>query len=318
MSKKFIVTTTINPPTTALLKYASLQDWHVIVAGDHKTNGNLFNCLKNVTYLSPEDQNLIAPELSELIGWNCMERKNMAILEAYRRGAEYIALIDDDNIPYNDWGNDLCVGKETTVKFYPKQNENDIAFDPVGAFDEYKHLWHRGFPLELLPDRVYNIVEQKTIVPDLQAILWDGDPDVDAICRMMYRPKCKFNPDKFPMASDRFGPCNGQNIILSRKIVQHYFLFPQTERMQDIWASYYIQAIGFKVVYTKPGVFSDRSMGTVGRYSVINDMKKEYLGMEYNKRMLKDLMTNPESIHTYLPERASKAFYKWKEVINSL
>ena len=315
---KFIVTTTINPPTEALRKYASLPDWHVIVAGDHKTNGNLFHNIKNVTYLSPEAQDSISPELSTLIGWNCMERKNMAILEAYRSGAEYIALIDDDNIPYDDWGKDLCVGKETLVNFYYNKGDYDIAFDPLGAFDEYRHLWHRGFPLELLPDRDYTNVVQKTVVPDLQAILWDGDPDVDAICRMMYRPKCKFNPSKLPMASDRFSPCNGQNIILSRRVIADYFLFPQTERMQDIWASYYIQSKGFRVVYTKPGVLSDRSLGTVGRYSVINDMKKEYLGMEYNKRMLEDLLKNPEFIHTYLPERASKAFYKWKEVINSL
>jgi hypothetical protein len=36
--KKIIVTTTINPPTDALLKYAKLEGWTVIVAGDLKTN----------------------------------------------------------------------------------------------------------------------------------------------------------------------------------------------------------------------------------------------------------------------------------------
>ena len=38
------------------------------------------------------------PKLSKLIGWNCIQRRNFAILEAYERGAEIIALIDDDNI----------------------------------------------------------------------------------------------------------------------------------------------------------------------------------------------------------------------------
>jgi hypothetical protein len=315
---KFIVTTTINPPTKALLKYASIPGWHVIVAGDLKTKHEQFSDLENITYLSPQDQESQHQELSDLIGWNCMERKNMAILEAYSRGAEYIALIDDDNIPYDDWGNDLCVGKKTLVNYYMKTGENDIAFDPIGACEEYKHLWHRGFPLELLPHRSYKNKCLENIIPDLQAIMWDGDPDVDAICRMIHKPQCKFDPRYFPMASDRFSPCNGQNIILSRKVISDYFLFPQTERMQDIWASYYIQSRGFKVVYTKSGVFSDRSLGTIGRYSVINDMKKEYLGMEYNKRMLEDLKSNSESIHTYLPERASKAFSVWKQVINSL
>ena len=35
--KKYIATTTINPPTEALIKYSKLKDWTVIVAGDLKT-----------------------------------------------------------------------------------------------------------------------------------------------------------------------------------------------------------------------------------------------------------------------------------------
>jgi len=211
------------------------------------------------------------------------------------------------------------VGKETKTTLYLKQNENDIAFDPIGSFKEYSHLWHRGFPLELLPDRKYDkFIKDVIIVPDLQAILWNGDPDVDAICRMIYKPRCIFDPLKFPIASDRFGPCNGQNIILSRKIISDYFLFPQTERQQDIWASFYIQSKGYKIIYTKPGVLSDRSLGTMGRYSVITDMKKEYCGMEYNKKLLEDLMINPEFIHKYLSEQSSKSFREWKEIIKNL
>ena len=33
-------------------------------------------------------------------GWNCIQRRNFVILEALERGATQIALIDDDNIPY--------------------------------------------------------------------------------------------------------------------------------------------------------------------------------------------------------------------------
>jgi len=92
-----IATTTINPPTEALLKYASFG-MEVIVAGDLKTQHNLFQNIPNVTYIHPNYQESKYKKLSDLIGWNCMERKNMAILEAYSRGADYIALIDDDNI----------------------------------------------------------------------------------------------------------------------------------------------------------------------------------------------------------------------------
>jgi hypothetical protein len=81
--KKIVVTTTINPPTEALLKYASLDGWHVIVAGDLKTPHDLFSSLENVTYLSPHYQEQEYPVLSELIGWKCIQRRNFAILEAY-------------------------------------------------------------------------------------------------------------------------------------------------------------------------------------------------------------------------------------------
>ena len=97
--KKIIATTTINPPTEALLKYASMPDWHVIVAGDLRTPHDLYENLDNVTYLSPDNQLENYPVLSELIGWKCIQRRNFAILEAYKLGADIIAIIDDDNIP---------------------------------------------------------------------------------------------------------------------------------------------------------------------------------------------------------------------------
>ena len=142
--KKIIATTTINPPTEALLKYASLDGWHVIVAGDLKTPHDLFNDLKNITYLSPDYQEQEYPLLSSLIGWKCIQRRNFAILEAYKMGADIIAVIDDDNIPYEGWGEDLMVDRLSEVTMYATE---DIVFDPIGALNEHKELWHRGFPL---------------------------------------------------------------------------------------------------------------------------------------------------------------------------
>ena len=54
-------------------------------------------------------------KLSRMIGWNCIQRRNFAILEAYERGAQIIALIDDDNIPYNNWFKKIFVNKNIYV-----------------------------------------------------------------------------------------------------------------------------------------------------------------------------------------------------------
>jgi hypothetical protein len=310
--KKIIATTTINPPTEALLKYASMPDWHVIVAGDLKTPHDLYANLDNVTYLSPEYQEKEHPILSELIGWKCIQRRNFAILEAYKQGADIIAIIDDDNIPYEDWGKDLMVDQLTEVTLY---NTHDIAFDPIGALDEHKELWHRGFPLERVPFRNYKEKSTVSIVPQIQAIFWNGEPDVDAVCRMIYNPYCSFNPNQFPIAGNKPAPFNSQNTIISRNIVKDYFLFPHIGRMDDIWAAYYVQSKGNKVVFSKPGVLSDRSLGTAGRYSIVEDMKREYIGMENNMNLLQDLSQDPDLIKNYLPEQSWKAFIEWKNII---
>jgi hypothetical protein len=310
--KKFIATTTINPPTSALLKYAKMREWIIVVAGDLKTKHELFENLDNVIYLSPENQEKTYPKLSELIGWGCIQRRNLAILHAYNLGADIIGIIDDDNIPYDDWGKDIMIDTEIDVNYYII---DDIVFDSMGALDGYNHLWHRGFPLEKIPFRNYSKKIRKKIIPKIQAIYWNGDPDVDAVCRMIYNPHCEFNNENFPISSNKPSPFNSQNTIISRDIVKDYFLFPYIGRMDDIWASYYVQAKGNHVVFSKPGVYSDRRLGTTGRYSIIEDMKREYIGMENNVNLINDLSINPDNIKNYLPEKSWKAFLEWKKLV---
>jgi hypothetical protein len=312
--KKIIATTTINPPTDALIKYSKLNGWSVIVAGDKKTDHSLYKNLENIRYLTPEEQSEKYPILSELIGWNCIQRRNFAILEAYKQGADVIGIIDDDNVPNDDWGSNIYLNKEVLVDYY---RTDDIVFDSLGSLKNYEHLWHRGFPLERIPFRDYSIKEKKIIIPKVQVIYWDGEPDVDAICRMIFNPKCTFDKNQFPFSSDKLSPFNSQNIIIDKSVVEDYFLFPHIGRMDDIWASYFMQAKGHEIIFTEPQVYSDRTIGTVGRYSAIEDMKKEYLGMENNLNLVKDLLESPNNIQKYLPEKSWLAFNEWIKAVRS-
>ncbi len=313
--KKIIATTTINPPTEALLKYANLKDWHVIVAGDTKTPHHLYENLNNVTYLSPEYQENNFKKLSDLIGWKCIQRRNFAILEAYIKGADIIAIIDDDNIPYDNWCDEIYVDKKVKTKVYLT---DDIVFDSIGSLREHPNLWHRGFPLERVSFRNYDKYEELEIIPKVQAIFWDGEPDVDAVCRMINNPYCKFDKSQFPFSSNKPSPFNSQNTIISRSVVSDYFLFPHIGRMDDIWAAYYLQSKGNQVIFSKPGVLSDRTLGSTGRYSLIEDMKREYIGLENNLKLLIDLNLDPESIKNYLPEQSYLAFQEWKSIISNI
>ena len=60
-------------------KYSRMDDWELIVVGDKKTPHYDYNNL-NCVYLSPEYQEETYPELSEVIGWNSIQRRNLSLI----------------------------------------------------------------------------------------------------------------------------------------------------------------------------------------------------------------------------------------------
>ena len=302
-----IVTTTIYPISEATKKFASFKNWNFIIVGDKKTPHDeyieLANNNKNVIYLTPEYQEENFKEISDLIGWNTISRRNIGFLEALKNNSEIIASVDDDNIPLDNWGENIMIGKPTNVYYY---ESDELAFDPIGVTN-YPNLWHRGFPIQIL-DKRNNIKKQKKIIkPDIQADFWNGDPDIDAICRMEHHPNCKFKDKYFPLASNKISPFNSQNTFISKKVLPHYFLFPHIGRMDDIWASYYVLSKGFKVVYNKASVFQKRN-----EHDLTKDMLKEFIGYENNLNLIKDLKKNSNNINSYIPERSRLAFLRYQ------
>ena len=295
--KKVIVTTTINKPTKAIDLFESMEGWDLVVIGDKKTPADYK--LKSGQYISPEEQESYDKPLSDAIGWNCIQRRNFGLLWALDLKADIVAVIDDDNIPLKNWGINLLVNQEVKVKEYQTL---DSVFDPVGATN-HKELWHRGFPLQCLQNRNYEKSIEKNIRPDIQADFWNGDPDIDAICRMEHAPECNFSESYFPFASTKPAPFNSQNTFLSGSCLKDYFLFPHVGRMDDIWAAYYMQAKGYKVVFNSPSVYQERNP-----HDLTKDMKKEYLGYENNLNLVKDMNNDPESILSYLPGPSIRAF----------
>lgn len=295
--KKVIVTTTINPPTEAVIKFDKLSDWDLVVIGDKKTPSDYK--LERGRYVSPAEQESYDKRFSDAVGWNCIQRRSVGYLIAYDMGADVIATIDDDNIPVENWGKSLMIGQEVETNYY----ETDLpAFDPVGATN-HGAIWHRGFPLQLIPKRDYSKKSRKKVRVDVQADFWNGDPDIDAVCRMEHAPDCKFDPASFPIASNKISPFNSQNTFISRHVLKDYFLYPYIGRMDDIWASFYVQAKGHNVVYGPATVDQLRNV-----HDLVRDMKAEYIGYENNLNLLKDLSEDPESICKYLPGTAIHAW----------
>lgn len=294
--KKIIVTTTINFPTEAMKKYVAMKDWKVIVVGDIKTPHDEYKKLECI-YLSPEYQEEHYKEISDVIGWKTIQRRNIGFIEAYKRGADIVATVDDDNIPYDNWGKEILIGKKVEVDCWDSQLD---VIDPLQATNN-KQLWHRGYPIHLIKHR-HNIeyVGKKTIVPLVQANLWDGDPDIDSILRLSESPIVKFDNIK-PYCFNKLSPFNSQNTFLSRTVIPYYTVLPFVGRMDDIWGGYLIQSI-FKdsIVYAEATVYQKRN-----EQDLVKNLENEILGYRFTKEFVKELRLETD----YIPEK-TRLFYK--------
>lgn len=267
--KKFIVTTTINSPTEATLKFSKMDGWQLIVVGDTKTPHQEYEMLDCI-YLTPEYQEENYKDLSDAIGWRSIQRRNIGFVEAYRRGADVIATVDDDNIPYDDWGKDLLVGEEVEIDLWESENG---FFDPLSVTNR-PDLWHRGYPISLVPSKnnvnYMGKTKRKVLV---QANLWDGDPDIDALCRLSNMPCVKYDIEK-PYGSEQNSPFNSQNTFLAREVIPYYMVIPHVGRMDDIWGSYIIQDMfPDSVIYHKPTVYQDRN-----EQDLVTNLENEIIG----------------------------------------
>lgn len=277
---KYIVTTTINPPTLATIKYSRKEDWTLIVVGDTKTPHYEYENL-NCIYLSPEYQEKTYPELSNTIGWKSIQRRNIGFVEAYNRGADIVATVDDDNIPYDSWGTNVVVGETVEIDFY---HTHLGVFDPLSV-TEHNQVWHRGYPIELVPFRkevTYGgKLKRKVLV---QADLWDGDPDIDAMARLSIKPTVKFSVQD-AYGSTSISPFNSQNTFLARDVIPYYSVFPHVGRMDDIWGGYVLQHyFPNSVIYNKASVFQDRNV-----QDLITNLEKEIMGYRKTSELIRCL-----------------------------
>lgn len=298
---KFIVTTTINGPTKALDSFSKFKDWQLIVVGDlstpHKEYVN-FNCI----YLHPEEQEKKYKKLSKAIGWKSIQRRNIGFVEAFKHGAEVIATVDDDNIPYSNWGKDLHVGADVVCDLYQPKQE---VFDPLSITNS-NYVWHRGFPIEYVPNRLdveyLGKTKRKVLV---QADLWDGDPDIDAIARLSVKPNVKFSEVTEPFCSNKISPFNSQNTFIAREALPYFPVLPFVGRMDDIWGSYLLQhKFPNSVIYNRATVYQERNP-----QDLVTNLELEILGYRNTLRLIKDL----ENSHKYFPEKTNEFLKAYRE-----
>jgi hypothetical protein len=297
MERVAIVTTTIYVPKL-LSSYAADAKAHghaplFVVVADKKTDpGAEAFCAKlaqestlRVEYFTVERQDEYLsrfPALKDHLPWNCIQRRNVGILFAYEEGCETIITIDDDNFRVTeDYIGAHAVDGEKSCDVV----ETSTGWMNVCALLKEAHgrtFYHRGFPLEKRHlDEAWR-TKTENVRPVVNAGLWLGDPDVDAMERLYWGSEptdaVEYTGTRnHAPAKGVWTPFNSQNTALARRCIPAYFLSPLVGRYDDIWAAYIIKKIADhldeSIVFGEPIVRQERNP-----HNYWKDLDKERYG----------------------------------------
>lgn len=284
-----LISTTINVPGNLTQWREALDDTDaVIIAGDVQSPHDEITAYMATlpghnVYLHPDHQTHWA--VSEHIGWRCIQRRNIALLEAMRLDPEYIISVDDDNYPMTALQiieyDEILRGHRTA----PMVHSASGWFNPGLAC--IPSVVHRGYPLK---QRVvdgqrldYNLSHFSEPAPvGVAASLWLGDPDIDAIERLTTDPTIEAIAfPRFILSPGTWAPFNSQATAIIGQLAPGFFMWPGVGRYDDIWASYLMRALmqkhGYSVHYGEPFVRQHRN-----EHDVLKDLEHEMFGMRFN------------------------------------
>lgn len=300
MIETVLITTTINVPTVLTQWATSMKagDW-IIVAGDHKSpHEDIKNLLAiiqshtnvNCMYLHPSAQ--MHWRVSEVIGWNCIQRRNIALLEAIRLQPRYILTIDDDNAPTS------ARQVEKLVEIMNGQHDQAMAISTdTGWYNPGRHcitdegnvVTHRGFPPSQRHTFTYSTKTPIVPIIGVAAMLWTGEPDIDAVERIAVQPSVTsvLLPNVI-LTPHTWAPFNTQATMFRGELAPAMFMWPHVGRYDDIWASYVTRAVmdqlEWGAYYGHPVVHQERNP-----HDLVKDLKAEIFGMEHNETIIKAL-----------------------------
>ncbi|MCG9891867.1 MAG: STELLO glycosyltransferase family protein [Thermosynechococcaceae cyanobacterium MS004] len=259
-TKKFIVITTINEPTLAVEGFAKIDNYQLVVVADKKTPAN-WN-YEDVLFLSVEEQEKHSSSLSKRLPYNHYARKNLGYLYAINHGAETIVDTDDDNIPKKNWSMPLYQAS------YLKSSE---ALGFVNVYKSFTkiHIWPRGFPLDLVKSDSHLLKESELTKTLVNVGIWqglaDGDPDVDAIYRLVDNTPCFFaDRDPVVLAKGTICPFNSQNTAFQKALFPLLYLpcfvtFRYTDILRGLVAQPIMWLLDYHLGFTKATVTQERN-----------------------------------------------------------
>ena len=286
------VITTINEPNDAmnkLLSHANQVGAPVIVVGDTKTPNTWAG--HGYEFLSIESQLNNSSEFALALPTKHYARKNLGYLWARNLGVEWIYETDDDNVPI-----------ESPFRLRNLQMKADIfqtATNWLNIYEVFGYtstselppiIWPRGFDLRSL--KLHSTFsETKTLTSPIQQGLANGDPDVDAIYRLVLGNFINFNP-RTPIAltGNQVCPINSQTTWWHSSVYQLMYL-PSTctFRLTDILRGFVAWRILIekdeKITFHAPVVRQDRN-----EHDLLRDFSDETELFLHSGNLIADLL----------------------------
>jgi hypothetical protein len=298
-----LILTTINIPTVLSLYRAHDPDVRFFVAVEKSKRPTEIE-----EYLAKHIPNSFfccigSPEwrCSDFIGWNTIARRNIALLEALKWGAEILISCDDDNIPIDGyaqyfkklWYHPPGHG----ARWYRRREDINGApffngvmarphygrwFDPASLC--FPKVVQRGFPQELDRDEVRFKPVTGAKIGIAQGMIL-GDPDTSAVDRISQHPEVHQVSELLRAGivtdpGETWAPLNSQNIAFVRELAPCFLMVPAYKRGDDIYAGLVAQRImrehGYHIHFGQPFVLQQRNP-----HNLLKDLADEQWASEH-------------------------------------
>jgi len=198
---------------------------------------------------------------ADFIPWNTDNRRNVGFLAALADGCDVLISIDDDNFCLADVDfvgdhREALHPGNGTLRNGDALTDGHGWFNPCALlrYERDARIFPRGFPYAArgtaVPRAAHATAPTLTQPVAINAGLWLGDPDVDAITRLAIGPRATaFEPPSVVLGPDVWMPIDSQNTALTRAAVTAYYYvrmqYPVRglvlDRFGDIFSGYFVQ-----------------------------------------------------------------------------
>jgi hypothetical protein len=286
MSKTSLVITSISAPNAALRQLAQgcrERGIAFYLIGDSSSPAEFH--LDGCEFFSISRQEEAGLRFAALCPKRHYARKNIGYLLAIRDGAETIIETDDDNLPHPTFWNQRS------------RKQNVATLRDAGWLNVYGYftddlVWPRGLPLDAVRGSVppFETLSVELVDCPIQQGLADGNPDVDAIFRLLFPATVRFHTSRrVALGRATWCPFNSQNTAWWPDAYPLLYLPAYCSfRMTDIWRSLVAQRIawanGWMVLFHEATVWQDRN-----QHDLMRDFQDEIPGYLHNRRIAEAL-----------------------------